>query len=123
MAKARLRKVIGGYVTVTLPPENAIELIEKLRERLGRGGEDVEDALRIIRNFDTFYEFMRKKFKEFLYPKKSVSDMIKGNVIVDKVKLIKNGEKLVTIVFDRSVEDRVVEETIRDMGLDLVVEE
>ena len=123
MAKARLRKVIGGYITVTLPPENAIELVERLREKLGRGGEDVEDTLRIIRNFDTFYEFMRKKFKEFLYPKKSVSDMIKGNVIIDKVKLIKNGERLVTIVFDRSVEDRVIEETIRGLGLDLDIEE
>ncbi|RLG76347.1 MAG: hypothetical protein DRO12_04510 [Thermoprotei archaeon] len=117
--KAQLTKFIGGYVAVTLAPDKAIELIERLRERLGKGGEDVDDTIRMIKNFDVFYEFMRKKFKEFLTPKKNISDMIRANVMIDKIKLIKNGEKLVMIIFDRSVDEKDVVETLKEMNVEI----
>jgi len=115
--KARLYEIIGSYIAVELDKDGAINLLEKLRNDLGRGGDDVDDAIRMIRNFDTFYEFMKKKFKEYLTPKKNLSDMIKGLVIVDKIKLIKkDNERLVVIIFDRSVRKEDVEKALNELG-------
>lgn len=115
--KARLYEIIGSYIAVELDREGAINLLQKLRQNLGRGSDDVDDAIRMIRNFDTFYEFMRKKFKEYLTPKKNLSDMIKGLVIVDKIKLVKrDDERIVVIVFDRSVSREDVEKALSELG-------
>ena len=118
--KAKIGTFIGQYVMVTLDAEGAIKLLEALRERLDKGGEDVSDAIRMIKNFDVFYDFMRKKFKEYLTPKKDVSDLIKGNVLVDKIKLIKeDNKKIVTIIFDRSVEKEPIVNTLKELGYEI----
>ncbi len=118
--KAQISEVIGQYIAVKLDAEGAIELLEALRAKLKRGGEDVDDAIRMIRNFDAFYDFMRKKFKEYLTPKKNISDMIKGLVIVDKIKLIKEGDtKYVVILFDRSVSRDDIVSTLTELGYEI----
>lgn len=115
-----MSKVLGNYVAVELEAEHAPEFLEALRDHLGRGGDDVQDAIRMIKNFDVFYEFMIKKFKEYLVPKKELSDLIRGNVIVDKLKLIKaNDQKRVQIVFDRSVKEEEVIEVLRNLGFEI----
>lgn len=118
--KAQLSEVIGQYIAVKLDAEGAIKLLETLRAKLGKGGEDVDDAIRMIRNFDAFYDFMRKKFKEYLTPKKNLSDMIKGLVIVDKIKLIKeNDTKYVVILFDRSIRKGDVLAALSELGYEI----
>ncbi len=118
--KAKIGMFIGQYVTVTIDAEGAIKLLEALQEKLDKGGEDVNDAIRMIRNFDVFYDFMKKKFKEYLTPKKDVSDLIKGNVLVDKIKLIKEDDKkIVTIIFDRSVEKEPIVSTLKELGYEI----
>ena len=118
--KAQLSEVIGQYIAVKLDAEGAIKLLETLRARLGKGGEDVDDTIRMIRNFDAFYDFMRKKFKEYLTPKKNLSDMIKGLVIVDKIKLVKeNDAKYVVILFDRSISKSDVLAVLSELGYEI----
>ena len=118
--KAQLSEVIGQYIAVKLDAEGAIKLLETLRAKLGKGGEDVDDAIRMIRNFDAFYDFMRKKFKEYLTPKKNLSDMIKGLVLVDKIKLIKeNDTKYVVILFDRSIRKGDVLAVLSELGYEI----
>ena len=118
--KAQISEVIGQYIAVKLDAEGAIKLLETLRARLGKGGEDVDDAIRMIRNFDAFYDFMRKKFKEYLTPKKNLSDMIKGLVIVDKIKLVKeNDTKYVVILFDRSISKSDVLAVLSELGYEV----
>ncbi|HID80289.1 MAG TPA: hypothetical protein EYP48_01040 [Ignisphaera sp.] len=118
--KAQISEVIGQYIAVKLDAEGAIKLLETLRAKLGKGGEDVDDAIRMIRNFDAFYDFMRKKFKEYLTPKKNLSDMIKGLVIVDKIKLIKeNDTKYVVILFDRSISKGDVLAVLSELGYEI----
>ncbi len=121
--KAKISQMIGQYISVTIDADGALKLLELLREKLNKGGEDLEDAKRMIKNFDAFYDFMRKKFKEYLTPKKNVSDLIKGTVLVDKIKLIKEGDqKLVTIVFDRNIPREPVEEALRELGYEIAYE-
>ncbi len=118
--KARISEVIGQYVAVELDVEGAIKLLETLREELDKGGEDVDDAIRMLRNFDTFYEFARKKFKEYLTPKKNMTDLIKGRVLVDKLKLIKkDDQRSAVIIFDRSVKRDSIVQALQKLGYEI----
>ena len=82
MKKAIIGKALGNYITLEIDATYVPEILSRLKDLLGRGGEDVADTIRMVKNFDTFYEFMVKKFKEYLVPKKELSDLIRGNVIV-----------------------------------------
>lgn len=115
--KPRVFTILGGYTALEVDANKAPELLNKLRDVLGKGGEDVEDAIRMIQHFDTFYNVMQKKFKDFLTPKKNVSELLKGNVLVDKVKLIKkDNNKLVVIVFDRSISRETIKDALNNLG-------
>ncbi len=108
---------LGKYRHVTLPAEDASKLLNKIAEKMGKQTFDVEEAQRYIANFDVFYEVMKKKFKDSLAPPKSINDMIRGNIIVDRVILIKeDNEKKVTIVFDRRVPIDKIEESLKELG-------
>ncbi|NPA97315.1 MAG: hypothetical protein GXO32_06915 [Crenarchaeota archaeon] len=121
--KARMTEIIGQYVAVEIDLEGALKLLERLHEVTGKGGEDLQDTIRMIRNFDAFYEFMRKKFKDYLTPKKNISEMIKGLVLVDKIKLVKKDDgKYVVIIFDRSVPKDTIEEALKNLGYEYEVE-
>ncbi|MEM1644366.1 MAG: hypothetical protein QXL96_00620 [Ignisphaera sp.] len=102
--KVRLFKTIGNYVAIEVPAEKAVNIINILCAGLGRGGEDVKDAIRMIEHFETFYDLMRRKFKEYLTPRKDVGDILKKRVLIDKIKLLKrDGNKFVEIIFDKSI--------------------
>ncbi len=108
---------MGRYKTVELELGEAEKLLRKVTEILGFESQDVNEAFRIIRNFDAFYEMARKKFKDYIVPSKSMNDMILGRVIVDKVKLAKESEKrVIGIVFDRRVEEDVIVKALEELG-------
>lgn len=102
--KVKVFKILGDYVAVEVPLEYAINVVNILRDGLKRGGEDVKDTIRMIEHFDTFYDLMKRKFKEYLTPRKDISDIIKKKVLIDKVKLIKRDDgKFIEIVLDKSI--------------------
>lgn len=114
----------GKYKNVELPLEEAERLLAIVTKKLGFESGDVNEAYRIMRNFDAFYETQKKKFKDYLVPSKSMNDMILGKVIVDKVKLVKEGNKrIVMISFDRRVPLDVIVEALNEMGYDVEVKE
>jgi hypothetical protein len=111
---------MGKYKSVTVPLEVAEKLIMEVSKRLNVGSKDVMEALRIVRNFDEFYEFQEKKFKDYLVPDKDISDMIRGAVVVDSLKLIKRGDvKEVLVMFDRRVSEEVIAEALKDLGYEV----
>lgn len=108
---------LGKYRHVTLPVEDALNLLNKITEKMDKQTFDVEESQRYIANFDVFYEVMKKKFKDSLAPPKSINDMIRGDIIVDRIILIKeNNEKKVTIVFDRRVPADKIKEALEELG-------
>jgi len=110
---------MGKYITVTLELGDAEKLLRSVSKKLGYETQDVSEALRYMRNFDAFYEVMKKKFKDYLVPPKSMNDMIRGTVIVDKVKLIREGDsKLVALTFDRRVDVEKIVEALKDLGFE-----
>lgn len=115
---------LGKYRSVELDLEEAERLLSIITEKLGFESNDVNEAYRILRNFEAFYETMKKKFKDYLVPSKSMNDMILGRVVVDKLKLIKEGDKRkVVIVFDRRVPLEVIVEALKELGYEVEVKE
>ncbi|MEB2836279.1 MAG: heavy-metal-associated domain-containing protein [Desulfurococcales archaeon] len=119
--KVKVEIDLGKYISVELPAEEAERLIRHLTERLGYESQDASEALRYIRNFDAFYEIAKKKFKDYLVPPKSMNDMIRGTVLVDRLKLIKDGEKRVVVTFDRRVPLDEVLAALKDLGYEAEV--
>ena len=96
-------KTFLSYVYLEGDVEDLISVLEYLRDKRGRNTEDVNDAIRILRNFNTFYDILRRRFKNGLAPRKSERDLIAGRVVVDKIKLIKNGKRRAVVVLDKRV--------------------
>ncbi len=113
---------LGRYKSVDLDLEEAEKFLEKLVEKLGYESNDVNETFRIIRNFDAFYETMRKKFKDHMAPAKSMNDMIRGTVIVDRVKLYKaDNQDRIVIILDRRVPEDIITSVLSEMGYEVEV--
>jgi hypothetical protein len=122
LASVTLEVDMGKYKSVRVPLDVAERLIVDVSKRLNVESKDVMEALRIVRNFDEFYEFQQKKFKDYVVPDKDISDMIRGAVVVDSMKLIKEGNKKdVVITFDRRVREDVLEESLKSLGFEVIV--
>ncbi|MEM2763450.1 MAG: hypothetical protein QXH74_04260, partial [Sulfolobales archaeon] len=59
--RVKLSKQLG-YIHLELSLENALRVLKLLRQKRGFY-EDIEDSIRILENFDAFYEYIRKKYK------------------------------------------------------------
>ncbi|MEM1611096.1 MAG: hypothetical protein QXQ57_05580 [Sulfolobales archaeon] len=102
-----------GYPCIELDVEKAKKLLERISETLGYSTSDLEDAIRIIDNFDEYYRYSTRKFKEYLVPAKSESDLIRGRVVIDRVKLkIVGSGRRVLIVFDRRINRETVKKAL-----------
>jgi len=121
--EVKIKVVLGGYKVVTLPIESVEPLILKVSEVSGRRGRDLEEALRIIRNFDYFYDLSKRKFKDYLIIPHDPKDMITENVIVDKVKLeYINSKKHVIIVFDKRLPIEVISKALESLNFKPTIE-
>lgn len=108
---------------ITITNENAIELLECIIEKHGMT-RDLEEALRIVNNFDEYYRILRKKFEDYISPPKSQRDVIEGRVIVHKLKLFtENNEKKIEIVFDRRVDLELLKTCLEEIGYEEIVVE
>ncbi len=108
---------------ITITSENAIELLECIIEKHGVT-RDLEEALRIMNNFDEYYRILRKKFEDYISPPKNQRDVIEGRVIVHKLKLFtENNEKKIEIVFDRRVNLELLKTCLEEIGYEEIVVE
>ncbi|MGC9071178.1 MAG: hypothetical protein ACP5HK_00555 [Acidilobus sp.] len=120
MPSVTLEIDMGKYKSATVPLDVAERLIVEVSRRLNVESKDVIEALRIVRNFDEFYEFQEKKFKDYVVPDKDIGDMIRGAVVVDSLKLIRrDSEKEVTVTFDRRVSEDVIIAVLKDLGYEV----
>jgi len=118
MCVVKITKTLFGYIKLEVDADNALKLLKYLRDVSGKNTNDVVDALRIIENFDVFYEMMKKKFKDYIAPRKSENDLIRGKVIIDKIKLTKNNVKKVTIIFDKRVNEELVTKALESLNIE-----
>ena len=116
--RVKLVKTFMGYLYLECDVETALKVLEYAKEKLGRDTEDVNDSIRIVKNFDVFYEMARKKFKDYIAPKKSESDLIRGLVFIDKIKLSKSdGDKLVVLIFDKRISEELIKNILNSLNI------
>ncbi len=121
MSKIVVKIDLAKYRYIDLDLDKAKEFLRYIEERFGRI-RDVEEAERYIENFEEFYNFMKKKFKEFLAIPHRPDDYIKGRVVIDKVRLYKeNGTRRVMFVLDRRVDREFIAEALKRLGYEEVV--
>ena len=121
MPEAVIRLDLAKYKYVDLDVDKALELLNALAEILGKRTSDMQEVERYIRNFNEFYEFMKKKFKDYLAPPHKPDDYIRGDVVIDKVKLYMEGDKKrIVIVFDRRIDIDTLRKALEKIGFDSV---
>ncbi len=121
MAEAVIRLDLAKYKYVDLPADKALELLNAIAELIGKRTSDMQEAERYIRNFDEFYEFMKKKFKDYLAPPHKPDDYIRGDVVIDKVRLYVEGDvKRVVLVFDRRIDVELLKKALNKLGFENV---
>ena len=123
MKEIKLKIEPGNYKSVKLELSDALELLKIIVSLRGLETKDVIESFRILNNFDEFYEYQRKKFKDYVTPDKDVSDMIKGSVVVDNMKLVKeNNKKFVIITFDRRLKEEFIVKGLNQIGFNVTTE-
>ncbi|MCX8196190.1 MAG: hypothetical protein N3F67_03840 [Acidilobaceae archaeon] len=113
---------LGKYKSVELTVEEAEKVLMEVSRALGAESQDLEETYRVLRNFDSFYEIAKRKYKDYIVPSKNLNDMIKGTVIVDRLRLAKEGEeRKIVITFDRRVKEEVIAEALSKLGYEVEV--
>ncbi len=115
-----LEKSFMGYLFIRGPKDEILRLLTYLRDQKGRRTEDIDDTIRILNNFNVFYEMAKKKFKDYISPRKNEGDLIRGLVTVDKIKLIKSerGDEAI-IIFDKRVDEEMIRSSAKELGIEL----
>lgn len=117
-----LEKSFMGYLLMRGPKDEVLKLLTYLRDNKGRNTEDVIDTIRIINNFNVFYEMARKKFKDYISPRKNEGDLIRGLVTIDKIKLVKSekGDEVI-IIFDKRVNNELIIGSAKALGIEVEI--
>ncbi len=122
MCKVKLVKSFTGHICIEGSCRSVVKVLTHLKEAYGRDTSDINDALRILNNFNSFYDMMKRKFKDFVSPKKDEGDLIKGLVTVDKIKLFKkDGAELVQLIFDKRIGLDFISKVLMELGIDFEV--
>jgi len=108
---------LGKYKYIDLPLDKAIEFVDKAIEIYGETL-DLSETNRYVKNFDEFYGYMKRKFKDFIAPPKSSREVVLGKVFIHKIKLYVQGsnEKRVLLVVDRRVSLDILRKILNGIG-------
>lgn len=106
---------------VILERGEALQLFNCLYNETG-GSNDLEESIRIIESFDEFLNILKRKFEDYITPKKDQREVITGKAIVHKLRLFKeNNTKLIEIVFDRRFDINFLKKCLNTIGYDNIV--
>lgn len=86
---------------ITLNINDAYNVLKCIEREFGETS-DLRESLRIINNFDEFYKYSRRKYRDYVTPVKNHRESLLGKTIIHKLKLLtQNSDKYVELVFDR----------------------
>ena len=117
MASIEIMIDLGKYKYIDLPLDKAIEFVDRAIEIYGETL-DLSETNRYVKNFDEFYGYMKRKFKDFIAPPKSFREIVLGKVFIHKVKLYvqDSNEKRVLLVVDRRVSLDILKKILNGIG-------
>ncbi|RLG74407.1 MAG: hypothetical protein DRO23_06830 [Thermoprotei archaeon] len=120
--KLDLKILLGNYKYVELSLADALNLLIMLEEKFPDKVKDITEVRRIIKNFDVFYDIARRKFKDYILIPHVPSDMLRGRVLFDKVKLIREGNaRKIGLFFDKNIELEDIVRILSNLGFEINV--
>lgn len=109
---------MARYPHLVLDIEKALVFLEVIGRKLGFTM-DLEEAKRVILNFDIYYELAWKRSDGYVMVPKNSKDAVYGRVIVHKIRLLRKGDtRIVELIIDRRVPRQVIDEALREIGFD-----
>jgi len=122
--KLNLKVLLGNYKYVELHLTDALNLLGMLEKKFPDKIKDISEVQRIIENFDVFYDIAKRKFKDYILIPHEPSDMLRGRVLFDKVKLIKTSDaKKIGLFFDKNIKLKDIIEMLNSLGFEVNVVE
>jgi len=119
MKSITIKLDLAKYRRIELPKEKAIELLNILLEEKDKN--EVKEALRIAENFDIFYDMMRRKQRDYIPLPHDYSDLLKGDISIDKIRLEKrDNSDLVILVFDKRFPLEELSRLLKEIGYEEV---
>lgn len=108
---------------VTLNISEALSVLKCIEKEYGETS-DLRESIRIVSNFDEFYKYSRRKYRDYLTPIKNHRESLLGKTIVHKIRLfMENNDKYVEIVFDRRFTIDYLKKCLLEIGYSEVVVE
>jgi hypothetical protein len=117
MKTVSIKLDLAKYRRVELPREKALDLLNLLLTEKEK--DEIREAIRITENFDIFYDMMRRKQRDYIPLPHDYSDLLKGDVSIDKIRLEKRGNiDIVVLVFDKRFPLERLSELLKEIGYD-----
>lgn len=114
--KVTIEVDLASCMHVKLERSKALDLINAIIEAHGIT-KDLEETIRVVRNFDEYYQIARRRFETYIVIPKDVSESIRGRTVVSKVRLIREGDlRIVELVFDKRVPQSFIVEMLEKVG-------
>jgi len=119
LKKAKIQLDLAKYRIVKLTSHDALELLRLMESE--DSGNEIHEAKRIVENFNVFYDMMKKKQRDYIPLPHDYSDLLRGKVSIDKIKLEKSeGQNTVVLIFDRRYPIEKLERMLRKIGFEEV---
>ncbi len=116
MDEVVIRIDLGKYKYIDLDLDSALKFVNEAIKVHG-ATLDLEETLRYLRNFDEFYSYMQRKFKDFITPPKSSRELVSGKVFIHRLKLyVKDHVRRTVLVIDRRVDVDTVKNILYKLG-------
>lgn len=120
--RINLKILIGNYKYIELPITKMPDFLEILSRKFPDKFKDISEVERIVKNYDVLYDIAKRKFKDYIIVPHEPSDMLRGRVLFDKVKLIKdNHDRKIGLIFDKSIKLKDIMEALNSLGFEVNV--
>jgi len=120
--RVQVKVTLGEYKVVKLSIDDSIKLINSLKGVLGYRANDLEEAERIINNYDVFIQVLERKFRNYILIPHKIEDTIRGRIVVDKISFkTENDEIKAIIIFDKRFDIKFLEEALKNIGYEIEV--
>ncbi len=122
--RINLKILIGNYKYIELSTTKMLDFLEILSRIFPDKFKDISEVKRIVKNYDVFYDIAKRKFKDYILIPHEPSDMLRGKILFDKVKLIKdNHDRKIGLIFDKSIKLEDIVEALSSLGFEVNIVE
>lgn len=118
--RINLKILIGNYKYIEISITKMLDFLEILNRKFPDKFKDISEVKRIVKNYDVFYDIAKRKFKDYILIPHEPSDMLRGRILFDKIKLIKNNhDRKIGLIFDKSIKLEDIVEALNSLGFEV----